>query len=146
MKNFILSVYTFIFFGIGTSYSATILKRAVCPALTDDAQQIINLVQGLRDELNQVPECQQIDEKLGKVSELISFEKWGEVKELFKTSDAPALEGEDVEQLTGLAHEVSKILVRSFLPLDKIIPVLKKKIKLPFGVRRLELFVRSPEL
>ena len=91
-------------------YSGTSIKRTVCPALTDDAQQIVNSIQSLRDELNQLPECTSIDKKLENVNNVLSNKKWSDVKDMFKSSDAPALEGEEIEELNVLVQTASKNL------------------------------------
>lgn len=85
-------------------------KGSVCPALTEDSLQILSSIQSLRDTIKIQAECAPIEDKLKNVAEIMSYSKWGEVKKMFSTTEAPALEGSDIDEIDQLVTQAARNL------------------------------------
>jgi hypothetical protein len=98
----------------GTVASSTSIKPcSVCPAVSEDASKVLSSIQKLRDEVKKLPECEPLDKKLQNVSHLLGQNKWEEVKQIFKGTKNVELEGDDIDEITGIIEGVSKSLAET---------------------------------
>lgn len=102
----------------------------VCPALMPEANDILNNMAALSDQLGPEPECQSIAQNIASVGSVLSSDTWKNVKLAFKESSSPELEGEQIDEISSLVEKASADLTQAIQLVNgssKCVPKKKKE-------------------
>ena len=100
---------------VGTAHaSSNVLPQAVCPAVTEEASEILSRIQSLKDDIKKdLPECQNMEDKLTSIADVMSHQEWSDVKAALDGDQTVELEGETVDKISQDVYSVAQSLTET---------------------------------
>ena len=106
-----LTILSFILLSSLSSFAVdSVSLSSLCPAVTSEANNMINSIQNLKGQLKALPECQPIQEKLSLVGTIMSGKKWKDVAAVLSSQGDINLEAEELKEISGLTAQATQAL------------------------------------
>ena len=112
MKTLLILIVSL--YGAASFASSDVLPQAVCPAVTEEATEILSRIQSLKDDINKdLPQCKSMEEKLTSIADVMGHKEWSDVKAALAGDQTVELEGETVDKISEDVYSVAQSLTET---------------------------------